>query len=259
MGVTRDIHRDPCGDREAGWTRRVGLPAYEVARAAVLLGIDAKRLGHWYLPSRGARGTIPPVLTPRPPRKGLSYLDLIEAVVVRTLRDSGMSIGRIRKAYAYLRRKTGLDHPFARMKLERQGSSIYYEVYRIPPSDQRAVTVEATQDGQVVIRECIADGLSPLWRLEVADRGIQQLTFDPQFGITVRWYPRGRDFPVVVDPRFSFGVPVLEASRIPTSILLERHRAGASDREVAEDFGISEDEVQWALLFEGAGQRPEAV
>ena len=257
MNVTGNIQRN---QNPTGWTQRIALPTYEVGRAAELLGIGAKRLGHWYLPSRGARGEIAPVLTSRPRRRRLSYLDLIEAVVVKTLRDSGMSIYGIKKAYSYLRDERGIDHPFARMTLEGQGDHIYYDIHMGGITEG---TAEATQYGQTILRDVIANYLRPLFTPEQAQKAQeamqQQLTFDSQMGMTIRWYPMGKDFPVFVDPRFGFGAPVLEASHIPTSILLERHLAKASAQEIAEDFGISEDEVHWALMFEGAEQRPEAA
>jgi hypothetical protein len=44
-----------------------------------------------------------------------------------------------------------------------------------------------------------------------------QIEFDQVTGISARWYPMGKDTPVVVDPRFNFGAPAVAGRGIQTA------------------------------------------
>jgi hypothetical protein len=59
------------------------------------------------------------------------------------------------------------------------------------------------------------------------------ITYDPQ-GDAVSWRPRPRIAPnVIVHPHFSFGRPVLRASRIPTATLAQSARLLAYSTQLA--------------------------
>jgi uncharacterized protein (DUF433 family) len=55
---------------------------------------------------------------------------------------------------------------------------------------------------------------------------------------------------VVIDPDFGFGLPVIADSGVRTEIVLEQIEAGVDPASVARDFGISRDDVDYALAFE---------
>ncbi len=55
---------------------------------------------------------------------------------------------------------------------------------------------------------------------------------------------------MVMDPRIRFGRPTVVAHGTPTDILLERHQAGDSIAELADDYGIPAAEVEEAIRFE---------
>ncbi len=240
------------GPREPRWIRRLHLPAYGISRAATMIGMEPDTLGRWFLPRRGVRGKcIEPPLTRRRPGMGLSYLDLIEAVVAAGLRADAVPLDHIRTAHKHLRKTFGVSHPFARLELERRGRHILYRLAERHGGEWGVVTAEASSDGQIIWREPVEGDIEPVWRPKVAER-IQQLEYDERLRVSVRWYPRGKDFPVVVDPRVAFGAPALAASRVPTWVIRDRTDAGESCRSIASDFEISEEEVRWALDFEAA-------
>lgn len=54
---------------------------------------------------------------------------------------------------------------------------------------------------------------------------------------------------IVVDPRVMAGKPVVRGTRITVDLILELLAAGMSPEEVAEDYGISVDDVRAALLY----------
>ena len=55
---------------------------------------------------------------------------------------------------------------------------------------------------------------------------------------------------VRIDPRISFGKPVLNDSCIKTSIIYARYKGGESVTEIAEDYDITEAAVKAAIEFE---------
>jgi uncharacterized protein (DUF433 family) len=55
---------------------------------------------------------------------------------------------------------------------------------------------------------------------------------------------------VVIDPRISFGRPVLAGTNIRTSIVAERYMAGESVKELAEDYDRSPLEIEEAIRCE---------
>jgi uncharacterized protein (DUF433 family) len=80
--------------------------------------------------------------------------------------------------------------------------------------------------------------------------------FDTDAGAPSRLYPFSRVPPagspriVVMDPRIRFGRPTITGHGTPTDMLLERHQAGDSIADLAEDYGLPVAEVEEALRYE---------
>jgi Protein of unknown function (DUF433). len=82
----------------------------------------------------------------------------------------------------------------------------------------------------------------------------------------LRLYPfvtkqREADAPrtVMMDPRVSFGRPVLSASGVPTGVIADRFRAGESIGSIAEDIDQTTKEVEEAIRFETVRVNREAA
>jgi uncharacterized protein (DUF433 family) len=80
--------------------------------------------------------------------------------------------------------------------------------------------------------------------------------FDIDGGTPARLYPFSRVPPeesprtVVMDPRIRFGRPMVATSGTPTDLLFERHQAGDSIIELADDYGILAVEVEESIRYE---------
>lgn len=75
------------------------------------------------------------------------------------------------------------------------------------------------------------------------------VVFDPE-GNMVAWYPRKETAPnVIVHPRFSFGRPVMEGSRIPAETLADAVKAEGSIPVVADLYEVPEKQVSEAVRF----------
>jgi uncharacterized protein (DUF433 family) len=65
-----------------------------------------------------------------------------------------------------------------------------------------------------------------------------------------RWWPIGKDRAVVIDPRRSFGAPIVKTAGIPTKILNSAVNAEKSMEFVAKWYGVELNEVKDAVQFE---------
>jgi uncharacterized protein (DUF433 family) len=63
--------------------------------------------------------------------------------------------------------------------------------------------------------------------------------------------------PVVLDPDYGFGMPVVDGTGFRTEIIAERFESELAS-EIASDLGISELQVERALQFE-ISRRPAAA
>jgi uncharacterized protein (DUF433 family) len=78
----------------------------------------------------------------------------------------------------------------------------------------------------------------------------------------VRLYPFTRDAlddtprSVFIDPRISFGRPVLASVQVPTSVIAERYWAGETIEALAADYDCETLDIQEAIRCEG---RPKAA
>ena len=64
----------------------------------------------------------------------------------------------------------------------------------------------------------------------------------------LRWHPAGLLSKVVIDPRISFGAPMVEG--LPTWVIRGRWRAQEKVDEIVENFGVSREAVIDGLRFE---------
>ena len=76
-------------------------------------------------------------------------------------------------------------------------------------------------------------------------------------GVPIKLYPFTRSQPlreqprsVVIDPRVSFGRPVVAGTGIPTAVLAEQFKAGDPVPELAKEYGASEEAVWDAIRCE---------
>ena len=214
----RDSHPEP-------WRRRLYLPAYRIAAAAKYAEISPQTVSSWHRGPRGAAG-----LPERTPREALSYLQLIEVAVVAAFRRKGVSLNKIRKARKYAAQMFEKEFPFAELEFRRAGRELLLELGDVLPGREKGAVV-ASQWGQRAWEEIL-----PEFDYENDD-------------LATRWFVRGRNHPVLIDPRISFGAPTVQG--VPTWAIKGRRDAGETINEIVDDFGLAPDEVRAALAFEG--------
>lgn len=164
-----------------------------------------------------------------------TFRDLMELRFVNAFRIAGVSWRRILRAAEYAGRRFSTDYPFSHRRFQTDGADVFD--YNDSGLEQ------VSQKGQMAFAEIIGPSL-----------------FDPVQYIDdapARWYPAeewgldsvGRN--VMIDPKFSFGAPVVNEYHIPTDTLYRNFIAeGSSAEAVARSYMISENAVWQAVAFE---------
>lgn len=216
--------------------------SYGLSEAAGYLFVPVTTLRAWFLGQdyetpAGRRRFAPPLRIAQPTPPLLSFLNLVEAHVLDAIRrQHGVTLQNVRKALTFLDRERHppSKHPLAERSFETDGLDLFTEHY--------GRLINVSREGQVMMRQVVA---AYLRRVERDSRGIP-----------IRLYPytrhRDREEPmaVMIDPRVSFGRPVLVGTGIPTEIVAQRYKAGESIDELADDYGRQRQEIEEAIRYE---------
>ena len=216
------------------------VPAYSILEAAGYLRLPVSTLRAWMLGQRyrdrGASKFFKPVIQIADPKnRQLSFINLVEAFVLAGVRRKhDISLPKVRKAVAYLRSTFDTKRPLAEEKFQTDGVDLFVERF--------GSLIGATQEGQLQMCEIIRDRLKRVVR-------------DPQ-GVPEKivLFPSGRErarsADVVIDPKFSFGRPILHGLGVRTAILAERFDAGDSVEDLARDYAAPTEAIQNAIRCE---------
>lgn len=213
-------------------------PRYTLAQAARYLHLSPATLRSWVrgrsYPLQKGTGQFKPLI--EAPGARLSFSNLVEAHVLRALRaEHRVAMAAVREALDYAQRELGIERLLRSDEIRATPGNVFLERY-----DQ---LVNLGRSGQLAIRQLLS---AHLQRIE---RDLQ--------GLPVRLYPApalGIETPrvIVIDPRISFGAPVVRSRAIRTSVLADRIDAGESIHEVAADYDLETSEVEAAILYERA-------
>lgn len=207
------------------------LPLYTPAEAALFLHLPESTVRAWSFGQRGFRA----VLDVPSSQRMLSFKNLVELHVLAILRrEKRVSLSDVRKALVELKQKIGEKQPLLSKKLLADGNRrIFVEIF--------GRLVNVSEDGQVEMREVIEQYLA---RIERDSHGIPIKLFP---FTTSNATESGKA--VEIDPRVQFGKPVLTGTRIMTTILAERLKAGDSLEDLAKDYGRPKEEIEAALRY----------
>ncbi|MCF3638613.1 DUF433 domain-containing protein [Rhizobium sp. TRM95111] len=212
------------------WKERIALPTYRVVDAARYAGTTAQTIGNWQRLVSGASA-----IGHRDQRQHLSYLQLIEVGVVAAMRKGGVPLNAVRSARDYLAKEMNAEFPFAQYEFKTDGKSLILDSEAVDKSVKDKLIV-VSESGQYAWKEILQ---SLLRAFEYPSDGN---------GPVVKWRVAGAEEPIIIDPRISFGSPVVRG--IPTWMLKERWESGEGLRDIAEDYGLEPSDVMAALRFE---------
>ena len=210
-------------------------PRYGFADADYLANVTRGTARRWlagyaYHDTHGQRVVQPPI-TPGVLREeeNVSFLDLVEIAAIGRLKEVGFSLRMIREIVRNCQEILAVPRPLTTLRFKTGGREIFV--------DRGDVLLEVGRKKRM-----------RAWN-EVLEPFLQELDYDAnQF--LARWWPLGRSTPVVIDPEYGFGFPVVAKSGVRTEIILERFRAGDLNEQISADFNIEQVDVERALQFE---------
>ena len=179
-----------------------------------------------------------PAILPRYPAHAgrfFTFTDVIQAMTVRDVRnrsDDRISLSQIRQAVDSAR-KLGVDFPFARPHrvLEAGNGEIVLEV------EGRIITLTGKQRLSYLIEPIVRPHLRDI------NYGNDHLASE--------WIPRRQDgFQVVLDPRISYGAPVVQPGNHRVRTLVDAVGAEGSLAAAAAACEVDEEAVRLAVDYE---------
>ncbi len=215
------------------------LPAYSVKDAARYLRIPLVTLRSWlqgrsYFTKKGQQTFEPLIQRPNPDLPQLSFTNLVEAHVLRIIRETHqIKLDKVRKALDYMSQQFDTNHPLVLRKFQTDGIDLFVE--------QMDMLVNASRSGQLAIKETLKHLLN---RVEWNEQDIAVRLF-PFI------QPEGDETKILyIDPRISFGKPVIAGKGIPTNSIAELYEAGDEIEDIAYEFDCTPEQVKAAIKFE---------
>lgn len=217
-------------------------PAYSLAEAAHYLRLPKATLRAWALgqpyKKDGQAKMFHPVLhIADRDRRLMSFNDLVEAHVLSALRRRfQFSLPSLRQALNYTRKHLGVSRPLLDARFLTDGVQLFVEHYG------RLINV-IDSPGQYAMRQIMQA------HLERIDRDPSNAPIK-LFLLTRPDEAQKQPKAVEVDPRVSFGRPVLAGTGIPTAVLADRFNAGDTLEILAEDYKVSRAAIEEAIRCE---------
>jgi uncharacterized protein (DUF433 family) len=219
------------------------VPAYRVPEAARYLSLPSSTLRAWTFGQRSGGQRFHRVIVPQDSENSLlSFRNLVEAHVLSALRAiHHIPLPRIRRAIKLLAKYTGTERPLIDLPIMTDGANLFVKAY-----DEGILN--ASRGGQLEIEQVISAYLS---RVESDEHGVVRLfPFTRKRELVDLRELSVQPKVVVIDPRISFGRPVLAQTNIRTAVVAQRYLAGESVEDLATDYGRSSGEIQEAIRCE---------
>lgn len=208
---------------------------YSEAEAARLLRVAQSTLHYWLEGGKRSGKTYQPIIRLEPQgTRTVTWAEFIEAALLRQYRrEHNVPMAELRAFIDALRDRTGMPYPLAHERPFVAGRELLNDAQDVAELDPEYCLV-AEARGQLVLT-----GPSELF--------VQRVAWDDE--VAVRWRPHDDPrSPVSIDPGLRFGRPAVRG--ISTEVLWEHTEAGEDVSEVAQGYGLSANDVRWALAYE---------
>ena len=219
-------------------------PRYRFPEAAQLVARPTETIRRWAIGHhrlyRGERATDKPLIqidgSAERDALPLSFLNLIELRFLASYRQ-GVSLPAIRRALDFAAQELGVDRPLLEVEFAAQGRELFL---RYAEEGGEQYFLNASRRGQVVA-----------WP-EGATLLLESLEYDRSEHAAYRWWPLGKERPVLLDTRLNGGRPSTAEAGVRTIAIATRARSGWSVGDIAADVAASSDEIEAALQLEQA-------
>ena len=144
-------------------------------------------------------------------------------------------MANVRSALLYAEEQLGISRLLLHDELLAGGGEVFL--------DHLDQLINLSRSGQLALRKLLKDCLDRVERDE------QQLPYR-LFPVLPRESANERA--ISIDPRVSFGRPILAECGVSTRALVDRIDTGENMAELGHDYGLTEPQIQDAVLYEAA-------
>jgi uncharacterized protein (DUF433 family) len=222
--------------------RVLTTPAYTLAESSQLAGISRGRVARWlkgyeftYKAGNEKREGKKEAVIRHSDEPSASFLDLIDLLFVKRFIERGFTLQFLRNALEEARDLLGTSH-FARSAFFTSGKQIILELRK----SESKYMIALMTGGQTAIPQII-------------EQFDDKIDFEDVtgFGYATRWYPKGKQGLVVIDPQISFGRPTLISRGVATENIYDLYLGESKKIEpVSQWFKIPAPEIRAAVTFQ---------
>jgi uncharacterized protein (DUF433 family) len=190
---------------------------------ASYLQVPHSTLSDWLARRAAGEPLVHQVEPARAGQPSIPFVAVAEAYVLRSLRNMGLRMSQIRESAEAVRKAFDTPYGLVSHRIATDGVDIFVE--------QGLGDLRRARDGQTPIRE-------------VVDGYLRYLSWDDgdDFPSSLRLRQYGA-VPVVIDPRFGHGLPVVSANRVPVKAVVDLWEAGESVEDIAYEYDMEPGEV----------------
>jgi uncharacterized protein (DUF433 family) len=208
---------------------------YTIPEAARYAKMHAKSLRNWFAGTSG-RPPIREAEIESPDFRAITFLDLIEAVAIRSLRiDYGISFQKIREAIKNAKERYGIEHPFAHEK--HKTVVLWPDLHILLPEDtSNPVQLTGKLIGQKSMKPCIEAYMKDL-----------EFDIDGMARLYTAFRYKGQE--VILTPKVHFGEPAIRENGYTATTLYKAAVAEGSLEQAAELYEVGVDAVDAAYRY----------
>lgn len=219
-------------DSSNRWRTR---PVYTIPQASKLAGVSPITVRRWLYGVDTPSTKMRPVFGNKAKLKEntveVSFLQLAEIVVVGRFRQRNVKLDSLRQAHFYACKTLNLEYPFAWLHLKTDGVHVFSNFEKNHPD---ASLLALDKKGQLTLPGNVIQALE---------------LFDYEEEFASRWYPVGRNVPIVIDPRYGAGRPTIPNRRLPIASIYGRWKSGEHINLIALDYSLRRDLVETTLQY----------
>jgi len=211
-----------------GWRTQ---PMYSFKEVARLSGVSVSTVRNWLFGYTVEERQVAPLIKASLDATCCSFLNLVEVMVAARFRKAeGTKYEVVKRTYENARKLYSLEHPFASdLRLKSIGGHIV-RMIREKGSFQAVDTPE-----QFTLPSLVTEMM-------------EQLEFELE--LASKWYPVGKNIPIVVDPYISSGVPTIEGRSITVENIEKRFYIGKQTWEfISKDLVLPINVIQEVIRF----------
>lgn len=242
MGVGRPVDSSPNQRRVTSVSDLRGMTQLTVldremfaeAEAARLLRVHQSTLHYWLEGGEQRGRTYRPIIRVEPTGvRTVTWAEFVEAGLLREYRRRRVPMAELRAFIDELRDRYDVPYPLA---------------HHQPFVSGRQLVLEAQEAAGLGPEFCLVAYAGGQLILTPPSRSfVERVTWEGD--VAAAWRPHDDPrSPILMTPDVRFGRPAIKG--ISTDVISEHDDAGEDHYEIAEAFGISVDDVRWALAYE---------